>query len=418
MFEFKLPDIGEGVTEGEIVKWLVNKGDDVSEDQPIVEIMTDKATVEIASPRSGKIMEVNGAEGDVIPVGSVLVKIEESGNGQVVSIASKERKEPEKDLGLFTASPAPERPATRSAQPAAAVATFPGTSKTLASPATRKLARELGIDLTAVRGTGPNGRVTKQDLTGAPTTGSAAPALRPRPTRPSGGEERIPLRGIRKRISEHLVHSKHTAPHFTQFEEVDFTELVTVRKKAKELMEGTGVKITYLPFIVKALCKTLLDFPYMNASLDDEKSEIVLKHYFNIGIAVAGPDGLVVPNIKNADQKTIVEIAAEIQMLADKARAGKLALDEIQGGTFTITSTGGSGGFMASPIINHPEVAILGINRIRKAPVVRDGAITIRDMGHISLSLDHRVVDGAVSAAFIHKFVKFLETPSLLLLDA
>lgn len=421
-FEFKLPDIGEGVAEGEVVKWLVKAGDVVTEDQPIIEVMTDKATVEIASPKAGKISALKVKEGDVVPVGSVLVLIDESGDGQVIPIGSPKDKKtpaagPTADTPLFSASPAP-RPA---------VAMPSNMARPLASPATRKLAREMGVDLSALSASGPQGRVTRDDVmatrsAGAPQAAATAmrPATMPLPTRstsaPSGGEERIPLRGIRKKIAEHMVKAKFTAPHFTQFDEIDMTELVSLKNSAKEMGAKYGIKITFLPFIVQVLCKVLKEYPMLNAMLDDAKEEIVVKHYYNIGIAAATDSGLIVPVVKNADQKSVLELARDIQVLGEKARTGKLAVEDLQGGTFTITSTGNSGGMMATPIINHPEVAILGINRIKETPVVRDGQIVIRQIGHFCLSLDHRVVDGAIGAAFLKRMIGLLEDPKLLLL--
>ena len=436
-YEFKLPDIGEGVAEGEIVKWLVKVGDTVQEDQPLVEIMTDKATVEIPSPKSGKIESLLAKEGDVILVGKVFVKIAEGGESKTAQPT------PKADTPLFSASPSPERSAPRAATSTphshSPIFAGGGTSRVLASPATRKMARELGLDLSRLQGSGPEGRVIKSDLTaggmgairaGAPLAAaydrpstSSAPAKttefgRRKPTQPTTGEERIALRGIRKKTAEHMALSKRTAAHYTHVDEVDMTELVALRNAF--LASGRSqIKLTYIPFIVKALCIALREFPAVNATLDEEKGEIVLKHYYNLGIAVAtNNDELVVPVIKNADQKSVLQLAVDIQAMGDKARTGRLGLEDVQGGTFTLTSMGNLGGLLATPIINYPQVAILGFHRITDRPVVRDGQIVVRKIANISLSLDHRVVDGAIAASFTNLLTRHLEQPGLLMLDA
>ncbi len=413
--EFKLPDIGEGVHEGEIVKWLVKEGDIVKEDQPLVEVMTDKATVEIPSPAAGKILQIRAKEGEVVPVGSVLVVI------------GKEGEVPTTDgRGATTVAKAKAEKVIQAAKGETVVATPPAPARrVLATPATRKLARELGVDISQVQGTGPGGRVTDEDVrrfadarAAAPTT---APKLEAPPLRriaPEQREERIPLRGIRKRISDHMHHSKTTAAHFTYVDEVDVTELVKVREQLKAVAEKQGVKLTYLPFIVKACVGGLKKHPYLNASIDHEKGEIVLKYYYNIGIATATDQGLIVPVLKGADRMSIVEMAAEIERLATKAREGKIALEELQGGTFTITSLGAMGGLFATPIINTPESAILGVHEIKKRPVVIEGEIAIRDIMLLSLSFDHRLIDGHVGAAFAKDVKAFLEDPKWLLIGA
>jgi pyruvate/2-oxoglutarate dehydrogenase complex dihydrolipoamide acyltransferase (E2) component len=397
-FEFKLPEIGEGVTEGEIVKWLVKRGDKVKEDQPIVELMTDKATVEIASPRSGKIAQLLAKEGETVKIGKGLIVIDDDG----ASLAAV--KEP------VTAKPAP--------------APEPVRTKTeggipLASPAVRKMARELGIDLARIRGTGPSGRITAEDLR-SPRPTPPIPS-RPVATAPRGSEERIPLRGIRKKIAEHMVVSTHTAAHFTHVDEVDMTEVVSLRESLKSKAEIRGVKLTYLAFVVRAVSLALAEYPRLNSSLDDEKNEIVIKHYVNVGLAVNNKDDdLVVPVLKDADRKSIVQLASEISSLAERARNGQLTPADFQGGTFTITSVGSFGGIFATPIINHPEVAILGFYQITDRPVARSGQVVIRKMGHLSITLDHRVVDGAMGASFLSSVKRYLEDPKFMfnLLDA
>jgi pyruvate dehydrogenase E2 component (dihydrolipoamide acetyltransferase) len=438
-FEFRLPDIGEGIHEGEIVKWLVKEGDIVREDQPMVEVMTDKATVEIPAPRAGKILKLNAKEGETVKVGSVLVIIEELGEAKPESQKTPPSAPPRHGEG---SSPFPLREGgqgVRSEATATTVAASPPPSPTaapaqrvLATPATRKLARELGVDIAQIRGTGPGGRVTDEDVrrfaaartapqppppSPAPTPSPAAPAFAPSAVVTDRREERIPLRGIRKRIAEHMHQSKTTAAHFTYVDEVDMTELIQLREQMKPLAEQKGVKLTYLPFIVKASVAALKEMPILNASIDEAKGEIVIKKYYNIGIATATDEGLIVPVIKDADRKSLLEIAMEIERLAKAAREGKVALSDLQGGTFTITSLGALGGLFATPIINYPEVAILGIHEIKKRPVVRDNQIVIRDIMYVSLSFDHRLIDGDVGARFCKKIISYLENPKLLFLE-
>jgi pyruvate dehydrogenase E2 component (dihydrolipoamide acetyltransferase) len=419
-FEFKLPDIGEGVHEGEIVKWLVKEGDTVKEDQPLVEVMTDKATVEIPSPKAGTILQLFGKEGEIVKVGSVLVTIGVAGEAAPAAKTSASAAQPAAATATAAASKATATP------PASSTSTAPA-ARVLATPATRKLARELGVDISLVPGSGPGGRVTDEDVkkfaAGASVKAPAAPTPPPsvgpvaRPISADRREERIPLRGIRKRIAEHMHQSKSTAAHFTYVDEVDMTELVQWREQMKPLAESKGLKLTYLPFMVKACVAALKEMPTLNASLDESQGEIVLKKYYNIGIAAATQDGLIVPVVKDADRKSLLEIANEMDRLAAAAREGKIQLSDITGSTFTITSLGALGGLFATPIINYPEVAILGVHQIKKRPVVREGQIVVRDVMLVSLSFDHRVVDGDVGARFCKKVIGYLENPKLLFLE-
>jgi 2-oxoglutarate dehydrogenase complex dihydrolipoamide succinyltransferase (E2) component len=409
--EFKLPDIGEGVAEGEVVRWIVTAGETVVEDQPMVEVMTDKATVEIPAPADGTIAEIRVPEGETVPVGSVLVVLD-TGDGAPTPAPA--------------AAPAEEKEAAPAAAPAAPAPTAPRSGKVRAAPATRKLAREMGIDIQGVAGTGPNGRVTKDDVR-RHAEGEAAPAAAPAAAeapafvrRAPGAreEERVPLRGMRKRIAEAMHVSKSTAAHYTYVEEVDVTKLVALRKESKALAEERGVKLTYLAYIAKALVPALRKFPLLNATLDEATQEIVLKRYYNLGIAVDTPAGLIVPVVKDVDQRTLLECAAEIERVAGAARDGKSALEDLKEGTFTITSAGSIGGLLATPVINYPEVAILGVHKIVRRPVVvEDDRIEPRDIMYLSLSLDHRIVDGAVGAYFMNEVVRRLENPGLLLMD-
>lgn len=401
---FKLPDIGEGVAEGEIVRWLVAPGDCIAEDQPLVEIMTDKVTAEIPSPCAGQILERLGSEGDVIQVGSVIVVIDDA----------------QAAAGGACAAP----PQALSAPASAA-----GTTSPLAAPATRKLARELGVDLGRVTGTGPHGRITPQDVErvarrDADVSGPSALAS-PSVPRHAGTaypepEKRTPFIGVRRRIAEHLTQAKRTTPHFAYVEEVDMTELVSTRRQLKAEADARRVKLTYLPFVIKAVIAGLKAFPVLNSALEDPgdegRVELVTKYYYHIGVATATDQGLLVPVIKHADRRDVFQLAEALQDLASRAKTGRLKPDEVSGGTFTITSIGSIGGLFGIPIINAPEVGILGVNKISPRPVVRDGQIVIRDMMHLSMCGDHRVVDGAEAAQFINIVIEALENPSRLLL--
>ncbi|MHB8417643.1 MAG: dihydrolipoamide acetyltransferase family protein [Myxococcales bacterium] len=421
-FEFKLPDIGEGVIEGEVVRWLVKQGETVAADQPLVEVMTDKATVVIPSPKAGKVLETRGAEGGMIKVHDTLVVLETDGVGNGPQAAAPSSRPagapPQPKAEAPTASPrsveAPQAPR------AALAAVAPHVR---ATPVTRKVAAEHGIDLAEVAGTGPGGRVLKADVLSVVGGGAAAaaprPVLRAAPQSESVEDERIPIRGLRKRIAEKMARSKRTAAHFTFVEEVDCSRLVDLRQRinaAQGEAEG-GVKLSFLPFIVKALIEGLRRYPTLNASVDDEKNELVVKHRYHVGIAAATPDGLIVPVIHDADRKSLREIAQEIARLGADARAGKSRLEDLQGGTITLTSLGSIGGLFATPVINHPEVAIIGIHKMRPTPVVRDGQVVVRDVMHLSCAFDHRVIDGSVGAQFTYEVIKYLENPELLMLE-
>ncbi len=397
-YEFRLPDIGEGVVEGEIIRWLVRQGDVVLEDQPMVEIMTDKATVEIPSPVPGKVLETRGEEGETVAVGSTLVVIEAEG-----SVPSATEEEPESGVRPSEPDESPRTPRHKE-RPA----------DVLATPALRRAARSRGIELSEVTGTGPGGRITQEDLERYEAKG-------PAPSAPNAGVatavkvETMPYRGLRRRIGDRLTLSHRSAVHYTYIEEMDATQLVELRNRYLEGDESR--RLTYLPFILKAVVSGLKEFPLLNATLDEGKSEIKLFKYYNIGIATATSEGLIVPVVRNVDAKRLLPLADEIQTLTESARQGRVSLDNLKGSTFTVTSLGPLGGIAATPVINYPEVAILGIHKISKRPVVRDGEIVIRETMNLSLSLDHRVVDGMVAARFLHHVIRLLETPALLLLE-
>lgn len=412
-FEFKLPDLGEGVVEGEIVKWLVKPGDVVEEDQGVVELMTDKATVTVPSPQRGKVLQTFGLEGDLAKVHSVIAAIETDGVGAPVAVGQT--------------VPAPAKVEARAKAPEAS-SKADATRPVLATPVTRRMAREHGLDLGAIAGSGTQGRVTKVDVLAALDAGAGAVATetfaratgsRPAPLAHSAEDQRIPLRGLRKKIAEKMVRSKFTAPHFTFVEEMDATELVALRKRLNETLEKSGdkTKLSFLPFIVKALVASLRKFPHLNANMDEATQELVVRGTYNLGIAAATPDGLTVAVLKDADRLSIPALSAEIQRLGNAARERKLKMEELTGGTFTITSLGQTGGLFATPIINHPEVAILGVHKMRKRPVVIDNEIVIREMMYLSLSFDHRVIDGSVGAEFTYELIRYLERPERLFLE-
>jgi pyruvate dehydrogenase E2 component (dihydrolipoamide acetyltransferase) len=425
--EFKLPDIGEGLAEGEIVKWLVGVGDTVNEDQPLVEVMTDKATVEIPSPRAGKVARLNVAEGDVVQIGTTILLFSDGLNAVANEAAATDVNA---SPGVTSDDLKQARELARAERDAAEASRSDlahGEKKTggVVAPAARRLATELGVDIDKVSGSGPGELVTKDDVRSFADSAAAAqpPDVDPPgatvdsaahdgpPSTPNPSEERVALRGLRRTIAERMLIAKTTVPHYTYVEEVDMTKVVTLRREAKPKAAEQGIKLTYLPFIIRALVLALKDHPYLNASLDDDAGEIVLKHYYNVGVATATDRGLMVPVVKGADSMDLFDLASEITRLSDAARDGKIALEDLQGGTFTITSTGNIGGFLATPVINVPEVAILGITSIRERPVVMNGEIVIRHMLNLSLSCDHRVVDGAVAALFVRDLVKFLKDP-------
>jgi pyruvate dehydrogenase E2 component (dihydrolipoamide acetyltransferase) len=403
-YDVKLPDIGEGVAEGEIVRWLVKTGDAVKEDQPLVEVMTDKASVEIPAPRTGTIEAIHVEEGAMVPVGTVIISI---------AVAAD-------------SAPAPVMAAHGHAAPAAAaapvaVAASSGApAKVEATPAVRALAKQMGIALETIKGTGPHGRITADDVHAAasgaatPTPSSAAGAspARTAPAPANAAETRQPLRGLRRKIAEHMRHSLSTAAQFSFVAECDFTELLAHRASIKARTDAAGVKLTPLAYVFRALPAVLKQFPLLNASLDDEKSEVVLKHEYHLGCATNTEEGLTVPILHHADRMTLVGVAREIARLSQAARDHKLSLDEMRGGTFTVTSTGAKGGVLATPILHHPQVAILGVHAITRKPAVVHEQIVIRDIGNLSLSMDHRVVDGAVGADFLYALIERLQSPA------
>jgi pyruvate dehydrogenase E2 component (dihydrolipoamide acetyltransferase) len=392
--EFKFPDVGEGIAEGEIVRWLVKEGDSVKEDQDLLEVETDKALLTLNSPYTGKVTRLHGKEGDIIKVGDVLTTVDAGDKEGTVTGAEKG------DSGTVVGT-LNDNEVVEVIRPVQA------------TPAVRALAKQMGIDLASVKGTGPGGRITKEDVeTAATKTGeqtAEADAY--------GLVEKIPLRGIRRTVAKRMAEASKRVAEVTIWEDADITELEQVRAKERKVAEEKGVKLTYLPFLIKAVIPALNGHPYFNASLDEAAEAIILKKYFNIGIAVDTTDGLIVFVIKDADKKNILDLAKETAALAEKARLRKIDLHELKGSTFTITNYGVVGASYGTPIINYPEVAILGLGKIEDRPVVRSGQIAIRKIMPLSLAFDHRVIDGVEAGRFLGVVIQHLEDPNLMLIE-
>lgn len=431
-FQFKLPDIGEGIHEGEIVKWFVKPGDKVQEDDVLCEVQNDKAVVEIPSPVAGTVEEVLVDEGTVATVGQVLITFDAPGYEDLKFKGDdEEEKTDEKSESVK------QEDKQELSQQEAAAEVDPS-RRIIAMPSVRKYARDKGIDIRQVTGSGNNGRILKTDIdsyinggaqavqssevteqkAAAPEKTTAAPAAAQ--TIPEGQypETREKMSGIRKAIAKAMVNSKHTAPHVTLMDEIDVTKLVAHRKKFKDVAASKGIKLTFLPYVVKALTSALREFPALNTSIDDAASEIIQKHYYNIGIAADTEKGLLVPVIKDADRKSTFAISNEINELATKARDGKLAPNEMKGASCTISNIGSAGGQWFTPVINHPEVAILGIGRIAEKPVVKDGEIVVAPVLALSLSFDHRIIDGATAQNAMNHIKRLLNDPELMLMEA
>jgi pyruvate dehydrogenase E2 component (dihydrolipoamide acetyltransferase) len=430
--QFVLPDLGEGIAEAQIVRVLVKPGDKVAEDQYLMEVETDKAAVEIPSPYGGVIKEMHVKEGDTVNVGDVIVTFDE-GNG--AAPAKAERTESKSAKAETPKSPTPARQAASSPS-ATAVMEAPASRRTTspAAPAVRKLAREVGVDIDSLAGSGAGGRVTKDDVERAAQGGrssgkgaESAAARRPvaAPSAPLPGTpdndkwgpiRREPLSQIRKTIAAQMTRSKTTIPHVTHCDEVDITHLDRLRRQLNEAT-GDDPKLTIMAFVIRAVSIALRKFPIFNASFDEEGQQIVYKDYVNIGVAVDSDRGLIVPVIRNADQLTLRGIAAELRGIADRVRSNKFAIEDLRGGTFTITNVGALGGTVSTPVINHPEVAILGLGRSREMPVVKDGNIESALVLPVNLSFDHRATDGANAARFTGEILSYLRTPAMFLLD-
>jgi pyruvate dehydrogenase E2 component (dihydrolipoyllysine-residue acetyltransferase) len=488
-YEFKFPDIGEGLTEGEIVEWKVKVGDFVKDHQTILEVETDKAVAEVPSPRAGYILSLKGAPGDIINVGEVIAVIgekEELKEKPAPKPVSREEKGPEKtkaeEPSAAAEKPAekpvkepqkePEKEPQKKEPPRAAekpkaepveqkraepldvyserlasvgvvgeleeapeeeeleeaaqkVAPYqqekPEKPRVEALPKDRLLARQLGIDIEQVRGTGPKGRVTEDDIRkfagqGIPEKGAREPEGAPGQDN-WGAVTRVPLRGVRRKIAQAMTDSITKAAQVTTTDEADAGLLSLIREKEREEAARQGIKLTVLPFIIKAVVGALKRDPAMNSAMDDEKGEILYKGYYNIGIAVETQDGLIVPNIKDADKKSILQIAKELAELAESARKRTLKIEELKGGTFTITNFGSIGGLYATPILNYPEVGILGVGKMMEKPVAEGGAIKIKKILPLSLTFDHRVIDGAKAQHFMNNVIGHIEDPDLIFVN-
>ena len=455
--EFRLPDLGEGITEAELVRWLVKPGDRVTQDQGVVEVLTDKAMVELPSPVAGIIQKLNVTEGQIVPVQTVLLTIGEEAQHTQPATSGSVQNDMQKRSTIQRPEPSVIGPANGVAREVVrenALRLIHDTrQRTLATPVARRMAREMGIDITTITGSGPAGRVRTQDVQKLATrekTNDSSSSLQEqalhassiadraaedliaeqqRPTSMSGimarpgergttqdqDEERIPLRGLRRRIAENMVRSVSTIPQVSSMLEVDATGLVMLRQSLQAEAEAQGVKLSYLPFIIKALVHALRLYPYVNATIDND--QIVIKHTYHIGIATATPDGLLVPVLRSADRLTILEIAKEVNRLAEEGRERRLQLHELHGSSFTISNYGTIGGFFSTPIINPGEAGILGMGRIVKRPWVVDDRIEVRPILPLSFTADHRLIDGELVMRFLNTLVASLEHPQRLLLN-
>ncbi len=443
-FEYRFPELGEGLHEGEIVKMHIAPGQTVTDEDIIMEVQNDKAIVEVPCPVNGKVVEVRAKDGQVMHVGEVVAIIE--AEGDVPDQTPSEDSHAAPASGGATGNSATGGADTQgqpAQQPVVEVAPAPAVQVptaqpasgglVLATPSVRKLAREKGVTISEVSGSGKNGRITRDDVLGF-TAGGAPKAVESAPATEApaasanaaapkasvsgpGVEERVPFKGIRKAIANAMVKSVYTAPHVTLMDEVDVTGLVALRTKAKPVAEKKGVKLTYLPFIVKALVAACREFPPLNAMIDETANEIVYKKYYNVGIATDTDNGLVVPVVFDADRKNVWSIANEIRELATRARDGKLTSNEMKGGTISITNIGSAGGMFFTPVINFPEVAILGTGRITEKAVVKNGEIVIAPVMALSLSFDHRIIDGATAQNFLNYIKQLLSDPELLVME-
>lgn len=409
MPEFKLPDLGEGVTEAEIDRWLVKEGDTIEEDTPLVEVITDKATAEIPSPFGGMVARIHVKEGEVVPVGTTLVTVLRGSDLKDAPTMPAHRNAPPAPPVQEEYEPEIQEPAR---EPEIGEPPVPG-DRVKAMPPVRKLARDLGVDLSALDGTGPGGRITREDVQAASSGASAVAAA----ASVGGPERREPFKGIRRKIAERMSEAHRVVPPVTHVEECDVTELDATRNLANERAPQEP-RLTYMPFIIKAVIAALKTYPALNASLDEEAGEIVYHGRYDIGIAVDTPAGLTVPVVRGADGRRLRDLSQEVDRLATGARDGSLVADDFRDPTFTVTSPGPFGGLMATPIVFAPQSAILGVHRAMERPVVRDGQIVIRKMMNLSVTFDHRILDGMTAARWILEVVRLLEHPAVLALES
>ncbi len=425
-FEFKFPDIGEGIREGTLMKWLVHEGENIEEGQSVAEVETDKVTTEIPSPRSGKVLELKFEEGDTIEVEQVFIVIGlEGSSDEAHEVPEVVEEETAGVVGEVIAS-SEIIPASNEGQISFSKESDKN-KKVLATPVARKMAKDLGVDILKLEGSGPNGRVMKEDILKAkeevPKVVPVAPVESPK-TQPEKivyhsdeKVERIPLTRIRKTIAEQMVKSRFTIPHTTAMDEIDVSKMVEFRNRHKDKFKSEDINLTYLPFIIKAVIAVLKKYPEFNASLDEENGELILKHFYHIGIATDTDRGLMVPVLRDAHKKSIVQIAKEVEDLSSRAKENKAEIHELKGSSFTVTNYGSIGGLFGIPIINYPESAILGIGRIVQKPIVKNNQIVIAHMLPLSLSYDHRIIDGASGARFLNLLTAILSDPETLLLN-
>lgn len=430
-FIFHFPDLGEGLEEGTILAWYVTEGQQVKEGDPLVQMETDKVVADIPSPKKGVIVLLHGSVGDVIKVGTPLVEIKTEDadgvqqSGQVRTTKEKVTTEPvsetEEDAGAVVGTVEvagkdallPE--SNEGSQEVPTTEKVP--QKVLATPVARAMAKEMGIDINKVPGSGPSGRVKSEDILNFNADVPKSVPAKKETTTAAEDVTYLPLTQIRKTIARNMLHSKHNAAHVSVFEEVEISQLMQVRSKYKQKFAEKGVKLTYLPFIVKAVAMALKKHPQLNSQIDTENNRIIIRNRCHIGIAVDAPDGLVVPVIRDADRLSIFQIAQQIGELADKARRRELTLDEMKEGSFSVTSFGSFGGIYATPVLNYPQAGILGIGRILKTPIVRDDEIVIGNIMPLSLTVDHRIVDGGESTRFIYRVMEYLTDPISFLME-
>jgi pyruvate dehydrogenase E2 component (dihydrolipoamide acetyltransferase)/2-oxoisovalerate dehydrogenase E2 component (dihydrolipoyl transacylase) len=441
--DFPLPQLGEGLYEVELVRWLVRPGESVARGHGLMEVLSDKATMEVPAPFAGTISSLSATPGAKVQVGQVVLTYtpigepvavgstpsatfaEKEGNGRSLPSRPTPPEPKGEETALASTSSQPAREATPTNGQPAQVASLASLKLPPAAPSVRMLARKLGVDLARIRGSGPHGRILLDDLSpflaarsGNGNTAAPSTRLADSPKLDFGiAGTRVPLVGLRRKIAEHMVEAKRQIPHYSYIDECDFTDLVRVRHQLRDPLARTGVKLTYLAFVVKAVARALKAVPIVNSTFDPSAGEVILLDRYHVGIAVATPTGLIVPVIRNADQKDLAAVATEIERLSGAARSGQIRREDLKGGTFTVTSVGGIGGLISTPIINYPEVGIMGVGKVVKRPVYDDhGNVRPADMVYLSFSFDHRIVDGAVGAAFGNAVIKHLQTPASLLL--
>ena len=432
-YEFKLADLGEGMHEAEIVQWLIDVGDTAKLDQAIAKVETDKAVVELPSPVTGRVSEIRVKDGQTAKVGDVLVVFETSTSSGGNSTPKSS------ETPVAATSSAPTNTSSVVASSPQSTPSVTARPRVQAAPAVRKLAFELGVDLEQVTPSSASGRVSLEDVrayaerAGSATSGAqngastaatkeeqlapSTPLVEKKVEQAGTEDQRQPLTGLRKRVAEHMERSWRTIPHATAFDEIDGGALIALRQALKPIAEQRGVRLTYMPLLIKLLIPLLKEFPIFNASLDEEKREIVYKRSYHIGVATDSPEGLLVPVMRNADRLTLMEVAAKLEKLIEGAQKRTLALPEVSGSTFTLNNVGSFGGGSGTPIINYPEAAILAVGRIQEKAIARQGAIIVRPVMPLALSFDHRLIDGAMSGKFLGRFKELVENPQQLMLD-